>query len=146
MKHPWKHLFALSGMALCLGALPARAQEPSKDSGTPEKSKVVEPKQDAPKKDEPEPIRITPRDLGGDEHAKEHEEMEKLFGEIERKMGKVNQLLERASAGQDTRTAVKETVESIDKLLQESQTQSASTVKDIDRILELASRPHPGGT
>lgn len=137
MKHSWKHLLALASVALVLGAAPARAQDTSKDAPPP----------DAPKKDvEPEPIRITPGGHGDDEHAKEHEEMERLFAEIERKMAKVNRLLERASAGEDARNGVKEAVESIDKLLQETQSQSAATVKDIDRILELASRPHPGGT
>ena len=131
MKRTWMSAAALASLAFAAAALPLAAQEKPKDA-----------------KPAPEPVEIRPADEGGAEDA--HAEMERLFGEIERKMTKVNQLLERASAGSrgssEARTGIQEAVDTIDKLLRQSQRESQSTVQAIDKILELSTHPHPGGT
>lgn len=75
-----------------------------------------------------------------------HEEMERLFGEVERKLIRVNRLLEEASVGGKRGAAaangMKSTVKSIDELLRESEESGRASVAAIDRILELASQPH----
>ncbi len=78
-----------------------------------------------------------------------HEQMEKLFGEVERKMLRVNRLLQEASAGKPRAQAsgeLHETIETIEKLLQQTTESSRSAVEDIDKILELANHEHSGGT
>lgn len=103
--------------------------------------------QDKPKEAAPEPIRIAPpAGAQGDPH----QEMERLMGEVERKMRKVNRLLEEASSGRPRGAAaqgeLKDTIDAIDQLLRASAESSRSAVTDIDRILELATHPHSGGT
>lgn len=103
----------------------------------------------APAPDEtskPQPVEITPpHGAEGDPH----EEMERLMGEVERKMHRVNRLLQEASAGKRPAGAREElgaTIRAIDELLKETEASSRSAVSDIDRILELSTHPHPGGT
>jgi hypothetical protein len=103
--------------------------------------------QEKPKEGAPEPVHIAPpAGAEGDPH----QEMERLMGEVERKMHKVNRLLEEASSGRPRAAAaqgeLKETIDAIDKLLRQSEEASRSAVSDIDRILELSTHPHPGGT
>lgn len=125
----------------------ARAQEPAKSQETPGAPKI-EPIQplpgagkDAPKDD---PVVLTPPAPPGDPH----EEMERLFGEIELKMQRVNRLLQEAAAGKGAQASkeIDETIRTIDELLRESTEKSRSVVQDIDKLLELASHPHAGGT
>lgn len=105
--------------------------------------------QEKPKEAAPEPIRITPPHAGG-EAGDPHQEMERLMGEVERKMRRVNHLLEEASSGrpraESAKGELKETLDAIDKLLRASEESSRAAVSDIDRILELANHPHSGGT
>lgn len=105
--------------------------------------------QEKPKEAAPEPIRITPPHAEGEE-GDPHKEMERLMGEVERKMRRVNHLLEEASSGRPraerARGELKETIDAIDELLRASEESSRAAVSGIDRILELADHPHSGGT
>lgn len=97
--------------------------------------------------DEPHP----PVELGAP-HAEEdsHAEMERLFGEVERKLIKVNRMLEEASVGgrrtQAAAGELKSAVKSIDELLKQSEQSGRESVAAIDRILELANEPHPSSS
>jgi len=112
--------------ALLLGLAPAQ---------TPEGADKPAPK---PVEVGPAPVRITPPAAEDDPHA----EMERLFGEVEQKLLKVNRLLEDAAAGGKRGAAagqgMKEAVESIDKLLASSRESSQAAIAGIDKILELA--------
>jgi len=92
------------------------------------------------------PIEVGAPHAEGDSHA----EMERLFGEVERKLLKVNRLLEEASAGKRPAGAaageIKSAVRSIDELLKDSEQSGRESIAAIDRILELASEPHPSSS
>jgi hypothetical protein len=99
-------------------------------------------------KPSPQPIRLEPPGMGDDAH----EEIERLFGEVERKMLRVNRLLEEASAGKARAKGtgasgeLQETIETLEKLLHQTTESSRSAIEDIDKILELANHEHSGGT
>ncbi len=68
-----------------------------------------------------------------------HQEMERLFGRVERRQREIDEILGRArepSRGGSSDLA---------RLLEDSQSRSHEVLKDIDRILELAGHSHPGG-
>lgn len=131
-------LLALSSSAV---ASTARAQD-----AKPEITPVVKPEADKAHDPKAPPEKLILPSSGADDP---HEQMEKLFGEVERKMLRVNRLLQEASAGKPRAQAsgeLHETIETIEKLLQETTDSSRSAVEDIDKILELANHEHSGGT
>lgn len=130
-------LLAFAAVAATSGAAPASiAQEGAKPEGT-KKGELPMP-----------PIEVGPQ--AGSEEDAAHAEIERLFGEVERRMRKVNRLLEDASAGgrrsTEARQEVDGAIRAIDELLRETQASSRAAVEGIDKILELADHPHSGGT
>lgn len=137
---------ALGAFAFCVIAGLATLASAQQPQVKPEIKPAIEPakQEKAPEKAKDAPLELTPPAPAGDPH----EEMERLFGEIELKMRRVNRLLEEAAAGKpgDAAKELDTTIKTIDELLNVSTEQSRSVIQDIDKILELASHPHAGGT
>lgn len=79
-------------------------------------------------------------------HQDPHEEIRRLFKKVELRLRQIDRLLADAAAG-GTAKPIEAGKAGIDTLLKDSGERAHQTVKDIDRILELANHPHePGGT
>jgi hypothetical protein len=93
-----------------------------------------------------------PKIATADEAADEHAEMERLIGKVELRLREIDRLLDDASAGDAASLAkiasgeAKAGLAAIDELLKQSHAGARQVVTDIDRILELSSHTHPGGT
>jgi hypothetical protein len=87
------------------------------------------------------PVKITPASSAQDDH----ERMERLIGEVELRLRKIDALLSDAGAG-DRSALAKVGPSGLEGLLKRSQDDVHQVVTDIDRILELADHVHSGGT
>ena len=117
--------------ALALLVLPLRLDDPAKPQGKPTL-----------------PIPVV--GIGGGE-GDPHEEMAKLFGQIERDLREIDKLLTDASGGGTTTSEAEaraaKAIAGIDELLTNSEQRSRAVVDGIDRLFELANHAHePGGT
>jgi len=75
-----------------------------------------------------------------------HEEMQKLFGQVELRLREIDRLLSDAAAG-SPRARAQAGSAGMGELLVKSRDRAQQVVEDFDRILELADHPHPpGGT
>lgn len=140
-------LWCACAVALVASASTLRAQSGAPTGAAPAPKTApagVEPVQRTP----PPPVEPAPPVEISAPHAADdpHEEMERLFGEVERKLIKVNRLLEEASVGGKRGAAaargLEGAVKSIDELLRESEESGRASIAAIDRILEIASEEH----
>jgi hypothetical protein len=75
----------------------------------------------------------------------DHQRMERLIGEVELRLRRIDALLGDAGAG-DRAALAKVGPSGLDGLLKHGQDDARQVVTDIDKILELADHVHPPGT
>lgn len=133
-------------LALLLPCGSALAQDPPKPDAKPDTKSEVKPQEQpeqkpapAPKPDSPHPQIHVP--LGQDPNDP-HQQMLKLFGEVETRLREIDKLLAEAAAGrrgaQDAQKPLEKAVAGIDELVKRSQDEGHKVVEAIDKILELA--------